>query len=371
MENKTGSFSLKTLLIIAGAYVSFGIGAGFATGAETLQFWAPHGLSGILGIIISAVLVLICIAVVSRDCRKYGLLDMDMMYKHYCGKYLGTFIKWFNTLTFFLMVGSMIGGGASSMNTLFGLDTRIGTAIMLAVVLATTLLGMKKVTDVLGGIAPIILLAVIVICVFSYINGTDGLTAGDAIIREKSGLSMSGSLISSAFLNFTYVVLNMSAYSAQVSTRADHQKELVWGNVLGQAVASFCQILVFVAFVMCASLVGGTDIPLLILAECLGSGFFYFYGVIVVLATYTTATGMSWITASNIQQESSRWYKPVVAAVCIGAFVFSNFGSFGVLMNIVMKAVSYLGVLFSVCVIISKIYRAVKGSKEGSDASGI
>lgn len=80
----------------------------------------------------------------------------------------------------------------------------------------------------------------------------------------------------------------------------------------------------------------------------------------VVLATYTTATGMAWVAASNIQPESSKYYRPVVAAVCIGAFIFSNFGTFGVLMNIVMKAVSYLGVLFSVCVIVSKIYRAVK-----------
>ena len=169
MENNKTAFSWKTLLIIAGSYVSFGIGAGFATGSEVIQFWAPHGLPAIGGIIISAALILLCIAVVSRDCRKYGLKDMDMMYKHYCGKYLGTFIKWFNTLTFFLLVGSMIAGGASSMNTLFGLDTRIGTVIMLIATLGTTLLGMKKVTDVLGGIAPIILLAVVIICIFSYI----------------------------------------------------------------------------------------------------------------------------------------------------------------------------------------------------------
>lgn len=363
MENSKTAFSWKTLLIIAGSYVSFGIGAGFATGSEAIQFWASHGLPAIGGIIISAALILSCIAVVSRDCRKYGLKDMDMMYKHYCGKYIGTFIKWFNTLTFFLLVGSMIAGGASSMNALFGLDTRIGTVIMLIATLGTTLFGMKKVTDVLGGIAPIILLAVVIICIFSYINGVDGLTAGNMIIREKSGLSMSGSLVFSAALNFTYVVLNMSAYSAQVSTRADHQKELVWANVLGQSATAFCQILVFIAFVMNASLVGGTDIPLLILAQRLGAGFFMFYGIIVVLATYTTATGMAWVAASNIQKEDSKWYKPVVAAVCIGAFVFSNFGTFGTLMNIVMKAVSYLGVLFTVCMIATKIYRYIKETK--------
>ena len=35
-EKKTKEFSAKTLLILAGSYVSFGIGAGFATGAELL-----------------------------------------------------------------------------------------------------------------------------------------------------------------------------------------------------------------------------------------------------------------------------------------------------------------------------------------------
>lgn len=366
MDNNTNTFSVKTLLILAGSYVSFGIGAGFATGAELLQFWAPHGSNAIFGLIISAALILLCIAVVSRDCRKYKLVNMEMMYKHYCGKYIGAAIQWFNTLTFFLMVGSMIAGGASSLNQAFGLPIFAGTVIMLATVLATALMGMKRLTDILGNIAPIIIISVIIICIFSYMNGTVDFSAGDQLIREKSGLSMSGSLIFSAVLNFTYVVLNMSAYSANVSTRADHQKELVWGNVLGQFITVLSQTFIFIAFILNATLVAGTDIPLLMLAQRLGTAFYAFYGIIVVLATYTTATGMAWVAASNIQHEDSKWYKPVVAAVCIGAFIFSNFGSFGVLMNLVMKMVSYLGVAFSICVIVSKIYRAVKEPKETS-----
>ena len=365
-EKKIKEFSVKTLLILAGSYVSFGIGAGFATGAELLQFWASHGASAIIGLIMSSALILLCIAVVSRDCRKYKLANMEMMYKHYCGKYIGTVIQWFNTLTFFMMVGSMIAGGAASLHQAFNIPVFAGTVIMLAAVLGTSMLGMKRLTDILGNIAPIIMLAVVIICIYSYIHGTDGFTVGDQLIRAKSGLSMSGNLFFSAILNFTYVVLNMSAYSANVSTRADHQKELVWGNVLGQSVTVLSQIFIFIAFILNASIVAGADIPLLMLAQRLGTAFYAFYGIIVVLATYTTATGMAWVAASNIQPESSKWYKLTVAAVCIGAFVFSNFGSFGVLMNFVMKFVSYLGVAFSVCVIVSKIYRAIKESKESA-----
>ncbi len=83
-------------------------------------------------------------------------------------------------------------------------------------------------------------------------------------------------------MNFTYVVLNMSAYSANVSTRADHQKELVWGNVLGQSVTVLSQIFIFIAFILNASIVAGADIPLLMLAQRLGTVFYAFYGIIVV-----------------------------------------------------------------------------------------
>lgn len=139
---------------------------------------------------------------------------------------------------------------------------------------------------------------------------------------------------------------------------------MVFGNVLGQTITVLSQVFIFIAFILNASIVAGADIPLLMLAQRLGNVFYAFYGIIVVLATYTTATGMAWVAASNIQPESSKWYKVVVAVICIGAFIFSNFGSFGVLMNFVMKFVSYLGIVFSVCVIVSKIYRAVKESKE-------
>lgn len=360
---KNNAFSVKTMLILAGSYVSFGIGAGFATGVEVLQFWAPHGARAIIGLFLSAALILLCIATVSHDCRKYQLVNMEMMYKHYCGKYIGTAIQWFNTLTFFLMVGSMIAGGASSLNQAFHLPMIAGTLIMLIAVLGTALMGMKRLTDILGNIAPIILIAVLIICVHSYTHSTDSFSVGEQLIRNKSGVTMSGSLFFSAVLNFTYVVLNMSAYSANVSTRAEHQKELIWGNVIGQFATVVSQALIFFAFITSASIVGGTDIPLLMLAQRLGGVFYAFYGIIVVLATYTTATGMAWVAASNIQHEDSKWYKPVVAVVCIGAFVFSNFATFGVLMNFVMKLVSYLGIVFSVCVIVSKIYRAVKETK--------
>ena len=94
MNEKTKQFSVKTMLILAGTYVSFGIGAGFATGTETLQFWGCFGLKGIIGLILSAFLIVASIGVISSDCRKYEINNVEGMFQHYCGKYLGKAFSW-------------------------------------------------------------------------------------------------------------------------------------------------------------------------------------------------------------------------------------------------------------------------------------
>ena len=368
MEKEAKKFSMKTMLILAGTYVSFGIGAGFATGTELLQFWSCFGLKGIIGMVISSVLILGCIGVISNDCRKYELHNMDEMFKHYCGKYIGMAIRWLETLALFLMVGSMISGGATSMSQTLGIDMRICTLIMLVAVTLTVLLGMRRLTDILGGIAPFILIAVVIICFFNYANPSDTLAEGNRILIESSGgLTMSNNLIFAAILNFTYVVLDMGAYSANVADRADERRELVWGNLLGQTAVLLCQVFIFIAFILNASVVAGQDIPIILLGAKLGSAFSVFYGIIVILATYTTATGMAWLVSSNIKPEKDKKYKLISVLICLGAYVFTFFGTFGVLMNVVMSLISYVGIAFAVCVIVSKTYRWFKEKNAGAE----
>ena len=89
-ENK---IRLREVIILGGAYISYGVGASFGTGISLLQYHGALGVWGILSQLISCVLTITLIYVVSKDCGTYHLHSMDGMFSHYCGKYLGTIFR--------------------------------------------------------------------------------------------------------------------------------------------------------------------------------------------------------------------------------------------------------------------------------------
>ena len=362
MQTDNKKLRIKTIVIISGAYISYSIGAGFGTGVELMQYFGVHGAVGYIGLIITAALAISLTFVVAHDCRKYGLQDMNDMYKHYCGKYLGTLMRWYAVIIIFAISGSMISGGAETLNSTFHIDLRVGAILMLVVTALTSAMGLKKLMDILGCIAPVILVAVLIICVSSYLMPSDGFFEGIQILQnDKTALRISNSIVLTAILNFSYATLGSGSYVSSTASREDlSSKEVITGNTMGQIIMQIFQALILLAFILNASTVTGSDIPLLNLSARLGSGFSLFYGIILMLAIYTTATGMSWVVTANIQKESSKWYKPIAVLVCVLAYVLSLFGSFAELMNKIMSISSYVGLLFVVCIVISKIYQLVK-----------
>ena len=356
------SIRWKTLLIIAGAHISYSIGAGFGSGVELMQYFGVHGATGYVGLAITATMAIALTFVVAHDCRQYHLPDMNAMYQHYCGKYLGTLMRWYAVIIIFSISGGMISGGAETLNSMFHIDLRVGAILMLIVTALTSAMGLKKLMDILGRIAPMILAAVLIICVSSYLMPADSFSEGSQILQnDTSALRISNSILFTAILNFSYATLGAGSYVSSVAVRTDLTNgEVITGNTMGQVMIQLFNALILLAFILNGSAVTGSEIPLLDLSARLGHGFSLFYGIILLLAIYTTATGMSWVVASNVQKESSKWYKPVAVLVCVGAYVLSLVGSFAELMNKIMSISSYVGLLYVVCIIVSKVYRAIR-----------
>ena len=366
MQEDNKRMRIKTALVIAGAYISYSIGAGFGSGVELMQFFGVHGARGFLGLAVTATLSIALVFVLAHDCCTYELSDMNIMYKHYCGKYLGVLIRWYAVIIIFAIAGGMIAGGAETLNTTFHIDMRIGTVVMLIVVAVTAAMGLKKLIDVLGMIAPVILGAVLIVCIASYLAPSNGFAEGNQILQgDTISLRISNNIIWAGILSFSYAILGSGSYISSTASRNDlSNKEVIMGNTIGQVIMQIFQALILLAFILNASSVVGSGIPVLNLARRLGSGFSLFYGVILMLAIYTTATGMCWVVSANLVKEDNKWYKPVVVLVCVSAYALSLVGTFAELMNKVMSISSYVGFVFVACIIISKIYRGVSGKKE-------
>ncbi len=373
MKEKS-NIRLREVIVLAGAYIAYGVGASFGTGIALLQYHGALGTMGILSQLISCVLTISLIYVVTKDCGKFDMHDMDSMFTHYCGPYLGKVFRWFTVLMLFLFTGTMFSGAAATMNESFGIPISAGTAIMLAAVVITVILGAKRLIDIIGNIAPIIMVVMLIICIYSLIFHSDSLGGGSEILRESAAsIRITGNPFMAGFMEFGLVIVMTTGYLATVASRKGTSKqEAVAGNVTGEGFLFIVKIMLIFAFILNASRIAGSSVPVVTLGASLGSWFGKLYAIILELAVYTTAAGMAWQVIVNVCPETSKWYKPLCVLITIGAYGFTYLGPFAILMKFVNLASSYAGVLLIVCLLYTKIVREPKmlaAQKESGTAS--
>src|SRR5699024_9566396 len=123
------------IIILAGAFVSFILGAGTATGQEILQFFVSFGYYGIGAIIIAAILHMWFGAFSMDVGLRLQAEDSKETFIYFCGKYLGTFFYWFAQFFILIVFIVMISGTGSTVSEFFGLNELIGRAIMSILIL--------------------------------------------------------------------------------------------------------------------------------------------------------------------------------------------------------------------------------------------
>src|SRR5690625_2163423 len=83
------------------------------------------------------------------------------------GRYLGVVVDAVIVFTLFGVGVVMIAGAGSTLNQQFGFSPFIGSLIMMLLVMLTMMLKVDKVVAVIGSITPFLILALIIISVYS------------------------------------------------------------------------------------------------------------------------------------------------------------------------------------------------------------
>ena len=149
------------------------IGSGFATGSEFLSFFVAHGIGGAIGAI---AISLIIYFLFTKELFNKGQ-DLPAEYHnnilaYYFGKIGGEIFDWFSAI----LVGGcyliMLNGAGTTLNQYLGWDPLVGAALMALAAIITVWFGLRKLTDIIGSIGP-------VIAAFSVIIGVVALFRAD------------------------------------------------------------------------------------------------------------------------------------------------------------------------------------------------
>ena len=176
--------SLKIILIIIGTL----IGAGFASGQEIYIFFFSHGIKGIIGIIISSIIIGIAINKTLQIVNKYKIntykdfLNILLKNNTKIKTIINVIINTFILITFFIM----IAGFGAYMEQELKINSLIGSGILATItfiIFMTNIKGLVKANEI---IVPILIGLISIIGIINIKELLTGNLQNNIIVANKT-----------------------------------------------------------------------------------------------------------------------------------------------------------------------------------------
>lgn len=349
----------KRVLILAGAIIAFTIGSGFATGQEIIQYYTAYGVKSLLVIVVFAVAFLYYNFNFAKAGAEENFERGNDVYKHFCGKYIGTFCDYYSTLFCYMSFFVMVGGAASTLSQEYGLPIWVGAVILTVLAIITVSAGLNSLVDAIGIVGPIIVILCIMIGLITCVRDGANISAGLEVI--KSGVyegAAAGETIKNAGANWFmsgvsyagFVLLWFASFTSALGTK-NKKKELNYG-IIGGTVA-VCVAIAVICFAQISNIntglgdgstfVWNADIPNLILAAKIWKPFSAIFAIIVFAGIYTTAVPLLYNPVARFATEGTPRFRILTIVLGVAGLIVGLFLPFRVLVNVIYVLNGYVG----------------------------
>lgn len=152
------------------SFVGLLVGAGFATGQEVVQYFTSFGLNGVWGIIVAGIIMTLAGTVFLQLGSYFNAQEHNSVFRKVTHPWVSRFLDICVIVTLFAVGFVMLAGAGSTLEQQFGLKAWIGSLIMLGLVLVCGMLDVSKVSRVIGTITPLIIVAVVLVAIYTAFN---------------------------------------------------------------------------------------------------------------------------------------------------------------------------------------------------------
>lgn len=364
----TEKSSKLTIIRIAGAYVAWVMGSGFATGQEILQFFTSFGYRSFIliamnlaGFLIIGPMILEA-GQINKNLRGYS------HFRFFCGEKLGTVYDWFLPIGMFAGMVILISGSGATLHEYYGLNHYVGALIMAAAALTAYIIGFRKFVRVVSFIGPTIIAFTVFVGIVTLVRDFDGLSTVDNFSHEMEAKQPVPFAWLSGILYISYNLCGGSKYYSALGETAVTKKEAFWGAVIG-SIALIAAILLM----NCAMLtdIGHTavqDVPTLYLTQKISYSLGAVFSIVLIMGIFSSCSAMLWTVSSKFVVQGTRKSHIFAACACILAFLVGLL-PFAQLVGIIYTILGYVGLIFSVCVVAGRFRKsdAEKSDAEKSD----
>lgn len=326
----------KVIFVIIGTF----IGAGFASGQEIYLFFFKYGINGIIGIIISSLILGIIISKTLRIIKENNIENYEEFLntilknkKSKLSKLINLIVNIFILVTFFIM----IAGFGTYFSQQFGLNQIIGSSILALItyiILNTNVKGVVKANEI---IVPILIILVAIIGLVNLKN--------IQLMQIKNYLISNNSLefILQSILYASYNSILLIPVLITLNKYIKNKKQITVIGIISALIILTMSILIFLLLSKVDVNIENLEMPAVYVVSNMLNILEYIYGFIILGSIFTTTISLGVSFLQNISK-NKKSYAQIALIMCITSVVVSKIG-FSNLVNILYPVFGYLGIL--------------------------
>ena len=327
---------IKNILKVCFVIIGTIIGAGFASGKEIYTFFCVYGFNGFIGILISNAIIGLVIystfsVVLDKNINSYSnFLDYSVGSKKILNYTINNIMNIFLFISFIVMVS----GFGAYFSQEFNISAILGSSIIAVLAFITFFKDIDGIVKINTLLIPILIFLVVLLGLkdnlFSFkFNSLPSLSGANWLIKSILYASYNSIVLIPIIINLKDLVTNKSQI-----------KYIIIFTLLVMIVLS---CIIFIILQINLSEIQNIDIPVIFIANKFGKLFKYLYGLVVLIAIFTTAISEGYSLLENIAK-SKKSYFIISVIICVVAVGFSNIG-FSKLLDSLYPFLGYLGLI--------------------------
>jgi len=327
---------IKIALVIIGAL----IGAGFASGQEIYLFFFSYGKKGILGIIVSSILLGIIIyktivIIKEKQITTYKEflenIIQEKIRKEKILEIINTIINIFILITFYIMIAGFGGYLAETIE----IPQIIGSSILAIICIIIMSKETKGIVKVSEAIVPILILFIIIIGIYTLSSTNIINKINEMEIVKGSNWLVSG-VIYASYNSILLIPVLISINKIITKKEISKTAIIITLTTFILATSIFVSMLKIDVNIrnleMPVSYVINTQLPKLKIA----------YGIVILTSILTTAISLIAGLMQNVKKQNNK--KIILYLICISSIPISQIG-FSALIQLLYPIFGYIGIL--------------------------
>lgn len=317
----------RETFVVAATYIGTVVGAGFASGQETLRFFAAYGKPGLVGIGVSTLLFILYGYLVMILGNRLKARSHREVLHHVCGPKIGRLMDGVITLFLGGTFAVMVAGGGAVFTEQIGAPRALGVILTAGLAGVTILSGLRGILAANSLVVPMLTVTVLGLAASSVLfHGIGPIVAGTV---PWPALAPVRSWFLAAWLYTGYNLVLSISVLAPLGAAVQDRRALLLGAVAGGGALGLLAVGIKLAVSAHMPEIGRYEVPMLFLARLHPRPVQWAYTAILWAEVYTTAIACAYGFARRMTDALGGGYRGVVVLATALALFISGFGFSG------------------------------------------